>query len=183
MKLSKKNVAFSLLTFVILSIFFVGYESYHFIQANKELKSTLKEMPTIYKYRNHELNAIILYFEGLSKVKLFLTKRLISNYHKADAINGLYYQCRMMLWKTLLDISFNDDEVISLWCYYAPYVNGSGLKGAAEHEFGKNLDQLNTHELIAIVANTKSPLLYKQNPSLLQKRVNQMIANYEKERK
>jgi hypothetical protein len=179
MKLNRKITAFSLLAFVTLSIFFVSYESYHFVQANKESNNKLKELPTIYKNRNHELNAIILYFEGLPKVRLFLTKRLISNYHKADAIKGLHYQCRMMLWTILLGISFNDDEVISLWCYYAPYVSGSGLKDAAEHEFGKNLDQLNTHELIAIVANTKSPLLYKQNPSLLQARVKKMIASYE----
>lgn len=177
MKINKKFV-FPLLGIAAFSISIVAYESYHFVQANKEFESKLKELPIIYKNRNHELNAIILYFEGLAKAKLFLTKSLISNYQKANKIRGLHYQYRMMLWQTLIGISFNDNDIISLWCYYAPYESGIGLNGAAIHEFGKNLDQLNTHELIAIVANTKSPLLYKQNPSLFRKRVKKMIANY-----
>jgi hypothetical protein len=170
------------LIIIVLPTLIIGYQIYLFDGPKNEIKKTINELPDDYKKMDRALKDLIVYIEGIPSIRNFLSKQLIHNYCSNSSNRRLFYQIRLAIWQKLLKMNFSNDEIISLWCFYAPYANGQGLNEASNYEFGKELTHLNLKEIITLIANTRAPLYYKQNPSRLKLRVNNIFADWKKNR-
>lgn len=168
---------------IVLVVLITGCYFYFFYGAIKDIQKTLPQSLTDYERVNKNLKKLIIFVEGIPQVKNGLTKVITDKYGSnktSQRSKQLKHHIRSGIWRILLDIKFSDDELIYLWCSYAPYINGHGLNNASIYQFGKDLKELSTREIIALIVNTRAPLSYQRNPSKLELKVNILLDRWNK---
>jgi hypothetical protein len=77
-------------------------------------------------------------------------------------------------------LHFSDEQVFSLWTYYAPYERGRGLGNAALNYYEKPLSELNEQQLASLVVAVRSPSRYKPGTERSERRVKEILKKVKK---
>jgi hypothetical protein len=79
------------------------------------------------------------------------------------------------LWLVSGYLHFSEQQVFSLWVYYAPYKGGRGLANASLYYFNKPLSELNEEGFAALVAAAESPPRYVPGTKASWRRIREII--------
>jgi hypothetical protein len=82
-----------------------------------------------------------------------------------------------LLWYVASHITFDNKEIFGVWVACSVSQCGKGLPVASKEYFGKELVQMNQHELLGLVAMVKSPSAYKPGSEHSEKRIEYILRN------
>lgn len=169
-------IGFIMIIGSILSVFIV-YDLIVFLPHSAEIQTLISDAPQPYKSPPVLLVKISTFVEGKEEIKAWVARSLLSHFNR-DKQPISKWHMDYALWTFFLRFHFTDAEIFTLWCYFFPYGDGQGLHEAANFYYKRDLAQLNTKELITIVARMKAPSYYRNNPQKLDKRVKDLFEKY-----
>ncbi len=178
MRKSLKIILIGVSLFVGLPIvYLIGYDFLIFKPNLPSIKAAIQDSHPFYGAPSGILIDLATIAEGEDGIKRYVSRRLVKKYGEKD-INNLRWHFDNAVWTILLRFHLSDADIFTLWCQMAPCENGVGLNESALYHFNREINQLNTHELMTILAIVKAPYFYKRNPDKLHERVNKLLGNY-----
>lgn len=166
--------------FILILIFIIlAYDMILFKPYVVSIQKIIDEANPLYKNPPQILLKIATLSETERRIDSYVIQRLLKKFEK-DKQRAWEWHFDYAMWSFLFACHFSDSDRFSLWCKFAPYEKGEGLNESANFYYGRDIDQLNTKELISIVAIVKAPVFYKTNPEKLKERVNDLMSMYNK---
>lgn len=110
----------------------------------------------------------------------FASDGLLGDLHGSMRSDVWHYHSVMM--KLMLRWHLSEGQIMSLYCHYLPYEEGSGFTKASNFYFGKQPDALDLDELATILAVGRSPRMNspKVHPDRLQETKRRLLLDYQK---
>jgi len=170
---------FAGISFFILTLLFIifAYDIFLFKPYIVRIQKIIDEANPLYRNPPQILLEVAILSETERRINSYVIQRLLNKFEKGKQ-RAWKWHFDYAMWSFLFPCHFSDIEMFSLWCELAPYENGEGLNESANFYYRRNIDQLNTKEVISIVAMVKAPAFYKTNPEKLKERVNDLMSMY-----
>jgi len=159
---------------LILSI--TAYDLFVFKSYRLHIESIIQGSHSFYKKPSKALLEIATITEG-KRFKSYVAQMSLIRFGR-NIHDMLKWHIEYALWVLLLGIHFDNDEIFTLWCYFAPYEKGTGLNESANFYYGRAIEQLNEKEIALIIAMIKAPSYYKDHPKKLEERVDELLSKY-----
>jgi hypothetical protein len=140
------------------------------------IESIIQGAHSFYKQPSKELLDIAMLTEG-GRLKSYVAQMSLISFGR-DKQRMLKWHTEYILWIFLFRVHFDDRDIFTLWCHFAPYEKGTGLNESANFYYGRGIDQLQLKEIVSIIARVKAPSYYKDHPKELEERVNDILGRY-----
>lgn len=93
---------------------------------------------------------------------------------------SLSWQIHFALWTFFLTARYEEKDILTLWCHFAPYGYGRGLNDGALHFFKKELKALTAAQLATLVTLADETYVYRLRPKLLGPRAKALLNEFQK---
>lgn len=153
------------------------YDRRIFFPYRSDIHAIIRNSMPLYHEKLSELHDIVDFIEGVSARRNWVARMLLLQFERHQRGN-LRWHLESLLWSRLLSLHFSDNDILVLWCHFAPFEKGMGLNESANFVYGHDVNCLQSDELFALVARTRAPRYYAEHPEVFETRLQKLLKEY-----